>query len=160
MQCAIHPDEYSHVSICSSTKEMWDKLELIYEGTSEVKETKVNILVHEYEMFKMSPVESISNMFARLSKITNGLKALRKNYMDTEIVHKVLRSLPLAWHTITTVIKYVRVLLPRTGSGPIAQAFDLGYHPNSSVDFKNKMAIGVKKDILIRDKQIPRWNFN
>ncbi|MQL84968.1 hypothetical protein Taro_017471 [Colocasia esculenta] len=75
---------------------MWDKLKLIYEGTSKVKEIKANILVHEYEMFKMSPVETISDMFARLSNITNGLKALGKNYMDTEIVHKVLRSLPQA----------------------------------------------------------------
>ncbi|MQL81859.1 hypothetical protein Taro_014323 [Colocasia esculenta] len=39
MQCAIHSDEYSCVSICKSAKEMWDKLKLIYEGTSEVKET-------------------------------------------------------------------------------------------------------------------------
>ncbi|MQM07612.1 hypothetical protein Taro_040450 [Colocasia esculenta] len=90
LQCAIHPDEYSCVSMCSLAKEMWDKLKLIYEGTSEVKETKGNILVHEYELFKMSPVESISDMFARLSKITNELKALGKNYTNTEIVCKVL----------------------------------------------------------------------
>ncbi|MQL97843.1 hypothetical protein Taro_030545 [Colocasia esculenta] len=96
MQCAIHPDEYSHVSMCISVKDMWDKLKLIYEGTSEVKETKVNILLHEYEMFKMSPVESIFDMFARLSKITNGLKTLGKNYTDIEIVRKILRSLPPA----------------------------------------------------------------
>ncbi|MQM15954.1 hypothetical protein Taro_048906 [Colocasia esculenta] len=36
MQCAIHPKEYSKVSSCKSAKEMWDKLQLIYEGTSEV----------------------------------------------------------------------------------------------------------------------------
>ncbi|MQL99192.1 hypothetical protein Taro_031913 [Colocasia esculenta] len=47
--------------LTSLAKKMWDKLKLIYEGTSEVKETKANILVHEYEMFKMSPVESICN---------------------------------------------------------------------------------------------------
>ncbi|MQL83589.1 hypothetical protein Taro_016086 [Colocasia esculenta] len=86
IQCAIHPDEYSCVSMRSSANEMWDKLKLIYEGTLEVKETKANILVHEYEMFKMSPVETISDMFARLSNITNGLKALGKNYTSSEIV--------------------------------------------------------------------------
>ncbi|MQM13762.1 hypothetical protein Taro_046688 [Colocasia esculenta] len=36
MQCAVHPKEYSRVSTSTSAKEMWDKLELIYEGTSEV----------------------------------------------------------------------------------------------------------------------------
>ncbi|MQL74273.1 hypothetical protein Taro_006630 [Colocasia esculenta] len=36
MQCVVHPKEYSRVSTCTSAKEMWDKLELIYEGTSEL----------------------------------------------------------------------------------------------------------------------------
>ncbi|MQM19938.1 hypothetical protein Taro_052951 [Colocasia esculenta] len=83
-------------ALSSLVKEMWDKLKLIYESRLEVKETKANILVHEYDMFKMSPVETISDMFTRLSKITNGLKALGKNYIDIEIVLKVLRSLPPA----------------------------------------------------------------
>ncbi|MQL79287.1 hypothetical protein Taro_011727 [Colocasia esculenta] len=37
VQCAVHPNEYSRVSICSSAKEMWDKLELIYEECPELK---------------------------------------------------------------------------------------------------------------------------
>ncbi|MQL86988.1 hypothetical protein Taro_019522 [Colocasia esculenta] len=45
MQCAVHPKEFSRVSTCNSVKEMWDKLELIYEGTSEVRETKTSMLV-------------------------------------------------------------------------------------------------------------------
>ncbi|MQM16140.1 hypothetical protein Taro_049094 [Colocasia esculenta] len=36
MQCTVHPKEYSRVSTYTSAKEMWDKIELIYEGTSEV----------------------------------------------------------------------------------------------------------------------------
>ena len=66
MQCTIHPNEISRISTCSSTKEMWDKLELIYEGTFEIKETKVNLLITKYEMFKIKYDESISKMFARL----------------------------------------------------------------------------------------------
>ena len=69
---------------------MWDKLELIYEGMSEVKETKANLLITEYEMFKMKNDESISDMFVRLMQIINHLKALGKMYTDTELVRKVL----------------------------------------------------------------------
>ena len=58
--------------MCASAKEMWDKFCLIYEGTSQVNETKANMLVHDYELFKMKPEETISEMFARLSEITNG----------------------------------------------------------------------------------------
>ncbi|MQM22673.1 hypothetical protein Taro_055729, partial [Colocasia esculenta] len=35
LQCAIHSREYSRISMCKSAKEMWDKLELLYEGTSQ-----------------------------------------------------------------------------------------------------------------------------
>ncbi|MQM02297.1 hypothetical protein Taro_035061 [Colocasia esculenta] len=41
MQCVVHPKEYSRVSTCTLAKEMWDKLELIYEGTSEVEYIQV-----------------------------------------------------------------------------------------------------------------------
>ena len=74
---------------------MWDKLELIYEGTSEVKETKVNLLITEYDMFRMKTDEPIFDMFARLMQLINHLKALGKMYTDTELVRKVLRSLIL-----------------------------------------------------------------
>ena len=53
----------------------------------------------------MKPEESISEMFARLSEITNGLKALGKEYSSSELVRKVLRSLPPTWHTKATVIE-------------------------------------------------------
>ena len=99
MQCAIDPTEFSRISMCISAKEMWDKLMLIYEGTSEVHETKANMLVQDYELFRMKPEETISEMFARLTQLTNGLKALGKEYTNAELVRKVLRSLPPSWHT-------------------------------------------------------------
>ncbi|MQM02552.1 hypothetical protein Taro_035321 [Colocasia esculenta] len=43
LQCAIHPKEYSRISMCKSAKEMWIKLELLYESTSQVRETKANM---------------------------------------------------------------------------------------------------------------------
>ena len=58
LQCAIHPIEFSRISTCRSAKVMWDKLELIYEGTIEVKETKANLLITEYKMFRMKTDES------------------------------------------------------------------------------------------------------
>ncbi|MQL81988.1 hypothetical protein Taro_014454, partial [Colocasia esculenta] len=104
-QCAMHPKEFSRVSTCNLAKEMWDKLELIYEGTSEVRETKASILVSEYEMHKMKIEETISDMFARFMLIINGLKGLKKEYSKSDLVRKILRSLPSSWHTIATVIE-------------------------------------------------------
>ncbi|MQM05546.1 hypothetical protein Taro_038363 [Colocasia esculenta] len=105
MQCAVHPKEFSRVSTCNSAKEMWDKLELIYEGTSEVRETKASMLVSEYEMFKMKNEETISDMFARFMLLTNGLKGLKKEYSESDLVRKILRSLPSSCNTKATVIE-------------------------------------------------------
>ena len=41
-------------------KEIWDKLEVTYEGTSRVKESKINLLVTQYEVFKMAESETIN----------------------------------------------------------------------------------------------------
>ena len=57
------------------------------------------MLVHDYELFKMKYEETISEIFVRLTKIRNGLKGLRKEYTNAELVRKVLRSLLHSWHT-------------------------------------------------------------
>ncbi|MQL76440.1 hypothetical protein Taro_008828 [Colocasia esculenta] len=105
MQCTVHPKEHSRVSTCTSAKEMWDKLELIYEGTSEVRESKVSMLVSDYEMFKMNHDETFSDMFARFMVLINGLKGLKKEYSESDLVRKILRSLPSSWNTKVTVIE-------------------------------------------------------
>ena len=82
MQCALHPTEFSQVSSCTTAKEMWDKLQVIYEGTSKVKETKANMLVSEYEAFHIKNNEYIFKIYVRLTLITNGLKSLGKTYLN------------------------------------------------------------------------------
>ena len=68
---------------------------VIYEGTSEVRETKANMIVQDYELFKMDPEETISEMFARLTQLTNGLKGLGKEYTNAELVERTSRKLTL-----------------------------------------------------------------
>nr|XP_009800848.1 PREDICTED: uncharacterized protein LOC104246681 [Nicotiana sylvestris] len=42
----ISGEEYEKIFSCDITKEMWDKLEVTYEGTSKVKEIHINMLVY------------------------------------------------------------------------------------------------------------------
>ncbi|WP_375618919.1 hypothetical protein, partial [Bartonella sp. AC134YNZD] len=51
--CAIDSNEYNKISGCDTAKEMWDKLEVMHVGTNLVKESKINMLTREYELFKM-----------------------------------------------------------------------------------------------------------
>ena len=66
---------------------------MTYEGTSQVKEAKIDKPVHEYELFNMKEDEKIKEMLERFSNIVNTLNALGKIYMDRELVRKILRSL-------------------------------------------------------------------
>ncbi|GAV58020.1 UBN2 domain-containing protein, partial [Cephalotus follicularis] len=91
--CAVGPNEFNQISSCDSTKEMWDLLEITYEGTNQVKESKISMLVHEYELFVMHDNECISDMFSRFTTIINTLKNLGKSYSNQELVRKILSSL-------------------------------------------------------------------
>ena len=63
------------------------------------------MLISEYEMFKIKNDETISDMFARFMLIINGLKGLKKEYSESDLVRKILRSLPSSWNTKATVIE-------------------------------------------------------
>ena len=104
--CALNGTEFNRVSSCTSAKEIWDKLVVTYEGTSQVKETKINILMHQYEMFKMKKDENINEMFTRFTLITNSLNSLGKTFTNAEKVQKVLRCLPRSkWGPKVTAIE-------------------------------------------------------
>ncbi|VFQ86426.1 unnamed protein product [Cuscuta campestris] len=99
LYCAVNPDDYRKISYCSTGKEMWDKLEVTYEGTDQVREAKIDFLTQEYEMFRMKEHEKIDDMFDRFSKIVNDLHALKKTYTDRDLVRKILRSLTSEWRS-------------------------------------------------------------
>ncbi|XP_070036116.1 uncharacterized protein [Nicotiana tomentosiformis] len=54
----ISGEEYKKISSYETAKEMWYKLEVTYEGTNNVKETRINLLVRDYELFHMKNGES------------------------------------------------------------------------------------------------------
>ncbi|GAV57045.1 UBN2 domain-containing protein, partial [Cephalotus follicularis] len=83
--CAVGPNEFNRISSCDSAKETWDLLEITYEGTNQVKESKISMLVHEYELFMMHNDECISDMFTRFTTIVNSLKILGKSYSNQEL---------------------------------------------------------------------------
>ncbi|GAV62025.1 zf-CCHC domain-containing protein/DUF4219 domain-containing protein/UBN2 domain-containing protein [Cephalotus follicularis] len=103
--CALNSNEFNRVSSCAIAKEMWDRLEVTYEGTNQVNNAKINMLVREYEMFSMKENENISSMFVRFTNIINSLQSLNKCYTNSEMVRKILRCLPKSWMPKVTAIE-------------------------------------------------------
>ncbi|CAL9078844.1 unnamed protein product [Musa textilis] len=108
--CALDKNEFNRVSICESVFDIWYTLEITHEGTSRVKESKINLLVHSYELFQMKPSKSIGDMYTRFTIVVNGLKVLRKGFSNFELVTKILRSLPKSWDPKLTAIQEAKDL--------------------------------------------------
>ena len=103
-------NKFNRISGCISVKEIWDKLEVTYEGTNQEKETRINMLVHKYELFQMEQNKIISSVFIHFTDIISGLKCLGKTYTNSDLVRKVLRSLPRSWKLKATTIQEVKDL--------------------------------------------------
>ena len=73
---------------------MWDTIELLMEGTAEVKENRLDILTSQYEAFKSLPGENISQVFERYNKLLNDLNLHGKHYSSREVNRKFMLTLP------------------------------------------------------------------
>ncbi|XP_052488158.1 uncharacterized protein LOC128041800 [Gossypium raimondii] len=107
---ALGPDEYSRVLTCSNAKEIWNKLEVTHEGTSQVRKSKLGILTLNYETFKMKPREDIKEMSDRFTIITNEFKSYGKTYPNEEVVRKILQKLPIKWEAKVIAIENAKNL--------------------------------------------------
>ncbi|KAH9763962.1 Integrase catalytic domain-containing protein [Citrus sinensis] len=86
--CALDKKEFHRVSSCESANEIWHKLEVVYEGTNQVKEYKIS----------------------RFTDIVNTLGALGKTFSNSEKVKKIIRSLPKEWRPKRTTIEEAKDL--------------------------------------------------
>ena len=68
------------MSTTTSANQIWHTLQVTHEGINKVKESKISILVHRFELFKMKENETISEMVTRFTDITNSLASLGKEY--------------------------------------------------------------------------------
>ncbi|KAK1355317.1 CCHC-type domain-containing protein [Heracleum sosnowskyi] len=85
---------YGTVAHCTSAKKMWDLIEVLCEGTPEVRKNKKQILVSQYEAFMPQPKEGITEVFERFKKLINELKLYDKHYETEELNTKFLLTLP------------------------------------------------------------------
>ena len=94
LYCALSRSEFNLISSFKNARNIWHALEVTHEGTNQVKESKIDMLIHQYELFKMLPNESITSMFTRMTTITNSLDVIGRTYTNANIISKILRSLP------------------------------------------------------------------
>ena len=84
---------------------MWDALETLQEGTDEVKQSKDNTFVQQYELFRMEDGETISSMQMRFIHIVYKLQNLCKTISIQDCTNKILKCITKEWQPKVTAIK-------------------------------------------------------
>jgi hypothetical protein len=91
---------------CKSAKEIWDKLEVVYEGDRKFKEVKLQTYRTQFENLKMKEEENIVEYFHRVYEVVNSIKETREEITNKPIVQNILRSLPMRYDVKIYTIEY------------------------------------------------------
>nr|XP_027192718.1 uncharacterized protein LOC113787762 [Cicer arietinum] len=108
LSCALSREESERVDECTTAKEVWDTLQTHHEGTSHVKETRIDIGIRKFELFEMQEGETIDEMYSRFTTIVNEMRSLGKAYTVQERVRKIMRCLPIIWRPMLTTQLFLK----------------------------------------------------
>lgn len=62
----LSPFKFNRISYCGTTFKILCTLSVTHEDMTQVKENKMNILIHKHELFDMGKIESIRELYAKL----------------------------------------------------------------------------------------------
>lgn len=80
--------QFIKVMHCETAKDVWDKLENIYEGDKKVKMTKLQVYRTQFETLKMNEDEDIAKLFLRIDEFVNIMLVVGETINESVIVQK------------------------------------------------------------------------
>ena len=98
-------EEFKKISSTETAKKAWTTLQITYEGTKVIKDSKLQMLTTSFEEIKMKEDESFDEFYAKLKDIVKSTFNLGETIPEPKIVRKVLRSLLKRFHSKITVIE-------------------------------------------------------
>ena len=138
--------EFKKISLTETTKEVWTIFQTTYEGTKDVKDSKLWRLTTSFEEIKMEEDELFDEFYVKLKDIVNLVFNLRETIPEPKIVRKVLRSLPERFHAKITVIEESTDIdkIPLTELVGNLQTYELGLTRISKIGKGKSMALKTK----------------
>ncbi|XP_024016110.1 uncharacterized protein LOC112089271 [Eutrema salsugineum] len=110
LQTAITDQTFSRIVAASTSKEAWEALKTEYEGSTQVRLVKLQALRREYENLKMYDGEDIKSFTDKLIVLENQLTYHGKKKTNSQVVQKILISLPAKFDSIVSVLEQTRDL--------------------------------------------------
>ena len=103
--CAMDENQYKLIQNTRISKEAWDILEVAYEGTEVMKDSKLQFLQTQFETFRMEENECFNDFKIKLMDIVNRSHQLGDPYLDKRIKQKIIRSLPERFESKVTTLE-------------------------------------------------------
>ena len=143
---AVMNEKFKKISSIEIAKEAWTILQIIYEGTKAIKDSKLQRLTTSFEEIKMKEDESFDEFYVKLKDIVNSVFNLGETIPEPKIVRKVLRSLPERFHAKITTIEESKDIdkIPLTQLVGNLQTYKLGLTRIGKSGKSKSMALKAK----------------
>ncbi|KAI3712418.1 hypothetical protein L1987_70974 [Smallanthus sonchifolius] len=88
-----------------NSKDLWKALQKRFEGNSDIKKSKRDLLRKQYECFRFFENKSLDDLISRFYHLQTELKVFELRYPDEEMVEKFLDALPPKFEMYTTLMR-------------------------------------------------------
>nr|GEW31835.1 hypothetical protein [Tanacetum cinerariifolium] len=106
----LPPEVYALVSTHKVTKELWERIQMLMQGTSLTKQERECKLYDEFDKFAYKKGESLRDFYLRFSRLLNDMNIYNMKLEQFQVNTKFLNTLPPEWSKFVTDVKLVRDL--------------------------------------------------
>ncbi|GJU72965.1 hypothetical protein Tco_1264370 [Tanacetum coccineum] len=98
----LPPEVYALVSNHKVVKELWERIQLLMQGTSLTKQERECKLYDEFDKFSYKKGETLRDFFLRFSLLLNDMNIYIMKLEQFQVNTKFLNTLPLEWSKFVT----------------------------------------------------------
>ncbi|GJV96853.1 hypothetical protein Tco_1548430 [Tanacetum coccineum] len=106
----LPPDVYALVSNHKVTKELWERIQLLMQGTTLTKQEMECKLYDEFDKFAYKKGETLHEFYLRFSLLLNDINIYNMKLEQFQVNTKFLNNLPPEWGKFVTDVKLVQDL--------------------------------------------------
>ncbi|GJT82847.1 retrovirus-related pol polyprotein from transposon TNT 1-94, partial [Tanacetum coccineum] len=106
----LPPEVYALVSNHKVAKELWERIQLLMQGTSLMKQERECKLYDEFDKFAYKKGESLREFYLRFSLLLNDMNIYNMKLEQFQVNTKFLNTLPSEWSKFVTDVKLVQDL--------------------------------------------------
>nr|GEU87177.1 hypothetical protein [Tanacetum cinerariifolium] len=126
----LPPEVYAVVNTHKVAKDMWERIQMLMQGTSLTKQEWECKLYDEFDKFAYRKGESLRDFYLRFSLLLNDMNMYNMKLKQFQVNTKFLNILPPEWSKFVTDVKLVRDLHTTNVDQLHAYLGQHGYHAN------------------------------